>query len=52
MASWAQRQGLPSKPGAVMDHGMKIQRNEYESIKQMQQRAAKVSAKVKTKGRF
>ena len=43
MSSWAQRQGLPSKPGAVMNHGINIQRNQNEAIAKMQQRAAKVT---------
>ena len=51
-ASWAHKQGLPSKPGVLLNHAVQIQKHELDSINQMQMQDGKVNARVKTKGRF
>ena len=53
-SSWAQRQGIPSKSGHIMQHGVTIQKNEKAATKLMRngQWLHKISSKVKTKGRF
>ena len=51
-SSWAHKQGMPTKGGIVLKHGVTIEKNEQVATNLMKEAMAKVNTKLKTKGRF